>query len=161
MLMSEIAAVMTEKFSIIKPENRGVYESNLESLQKDLKVVDTEYTEQLSQCDLDEVITSHDAFGYIARSYGFEIHTISGLSTQDTPSVVTLTKLKEEADEGISTILLEENNIRDYGETLARETGLKTESINSIVSSIPSNTDYLDLMRSNLSAFKTALNCNE
>jgi zinc transport system substrate-binding protein len=160
-LMSEIAATMTEKFSIIKPLEKEVYKNNLIALQKDLKAIDIEYTDQLSQCSLDEVITSHDAFGYIARSYGFEIHTISGLSTQDTPSVVTLAKLKKEAAEGISTILLEENSIRDYGETLARETGLKTASINPIVSSIPMGKDYLDLMRSNLLTFKTALNCNE
>ena len=160
-LMSQVAANIATRLSTIDPNNASVYSANLALLQQDLAALDSEYTDALSTCQLDEIITSHDAFGYVARSYGFDIHTIGGLSTQDTPSAVTLARLKDEAAEGISTILLEENSITAYGEILARETGLQTLSINPIVITIPAGQDYLSIMRSNLETFKIGLSCNE
>ena len=145
----------------LDPNNEDYYMDNLDRLQQDLTSLDTSYREGLSQCEINEVITSHDAFGYLGRRYGFEIHAIGGLSTQDTPSAVTLAQLKEEAEEGITTILLEENSIAAYGEALAEETGLETASISPIVYNIPQGQDYLDMMRSNLRAFRSALACNE
>lgn len=39
------------------------------------------------------LITSHDAFGYLARDYGFEVHAISGLSTEGEPNARHLAAL--------------------------------------------------------------------
>jgi ABC-type Zn uptake system ZnuABC Zn-binding protein ZnuA len=75
--------------------------------------------------------------------------------------MTTLAELRAEAAEGIGAILLEENSITAYGETLARETGLQTLSLNPIAHIIPANETYLTLMRKNLDSFATALVCNE
>ena len=160
-LVSLVAESIAQELIAIDSANRSTYEQNLASLQEKLSVLDSEYTQVLSKCSLGEVITSHDAFGYVARRYDFEVHAIAGLSTQDKPSAVTLGQLREEAAEGIGAILLEDNNITAYGETLASETGLQTLSINPIVYSIPQGQDYFDIMRSNLNSFQTALQCNE
>lgn len=159
-LMSQISETITNEIIAIDPENRSLYEQNLANLQEQFSVLDNEYAKALNQCELNEVITAHDAFGYVARRYGFEIHTIAGLSTQDQPSVVTLAELREEAQEGIGAILLEDNNIKVYGETLASETGLQTMVVNPVVYNIPEGSNYFDIMRSNLDSFKTALQCN-
>lgn len=160
-LFSEMVKHVAEKIATLDPSNATVYLENAAALQAELAVLDVEYASRLSNCELDEVITSHDAFGYVADQYNFEVHSIAGLSTQDTPSVTTLAALREEAEEGIGAILLEENSITAYGETLARETGLQTLSLNPIAFSIPTNETYLTVMQKNLDSFVIALACNE
>lgn len=160
-LMSEMVEYLATEIALLDPANSEIYLANAATLQDELSTLHTEYESRLASCTLDEVITSHDAFGYVGDRYGFKIHTIAGLSTQDTPSATAMAKLKEEAQEGIGAILLEENSITAYGETLARETSLQTLSINPIAHSIPEGADYFSLMSDNLNTFATALNCNE
>jgi zinc transport system substrate-binding protein len=160
-LFSEVVANLTDEVALLDPSNATVYRANAAALQLELATLDTEYKNNLAACELDEVITSHDAFGYLAERYEFEIHAIAGLSTQDTPSAITLAGLREEAEEGIGAILLEQNSITAYGETLARETGLETLSINPISYIVPAGENYLTLMQSNLNTFAIALKCNE
>lgn len=160
-LFSQSVEHIAHEVATIDPANADVYRANAKTLLDELTILDTEYKTRLASCELDEVITTHDAFSYVAERYNFETHSIAGLSTQDTPSVTTLAELKEEAEEGIGAILLEENSVTAYGETLARETGLQTLSINPIAYIIPAGEDYLSIMRSNLDTFATALKCNE
>ncbi|MCA9358100.1 zinc ABC transporter substrate-binding protein [Candidatus Kaiserbacteria bacterium] len=160
-LFSQTVTYLTERISVIDPGNAATYQENAAILQSELAALNNEYENRLADCALTEVITSHDAFGYLAERYHFEVHSIAGLSTQDTPSVTTMAELKEEAAEGIDAILLEENSVAAYGETLARETGLQTLTINPIAYIVPTGHNYLTLMRSNLTAFATALQCHD
>lgn len=159
-LFSEMVGYMATEMATIDPANAATYRTNASALQAELVTLDTEYKNRLTNCELDEVITTHEALGYLAHRYNFEVHSIAGLSTEDTPSATTLAELKEEAKEGIGAILLEENSIAAYGETLARETGLQTLNVNPIEYVVPSGQDYFTLMRSNLDTFATALKCN-
>lgn len=157
---SETVAHLTDAIITLDPENASTYEANAAALQSELTALHTEYETRLSACAVDEVITSHEAFGYVAERYGFTIHAIAGISTQDRPSAQTLAELKAEAEAGVNAILLEESSVTAYGETLANETGLQTLSVNPIAYVIPAGADYLTLMRDNLSSFETALACN-
>ncbi len=160
-LFSETVEHLTEEIVQLDPDNAATYRSNAEQLMSELMSLNTDYSNRLANCQLDEVIISHDAFGYVADRYEFTVHTITGLSTQDTPSATTLAELRAEAEEGIGAILLEQNSVTAYGETLARETGLQTLSISPIAYNVPSGEDYLSLMQANLDTFATALRCNE
>lgn len=160
-LFSEMVDYIAEEVIALDPENTEVYQKNVVTLQSELAELHTEYESKLAKCALSEVITSHDAFGYVGDRYSFSVHSITGLSTQDMPSITTLAMLKEEAEEGIGAILLEENSVTAYGETLARETGLQTLSLNPIAYIIPEGEDYLTLMQKNLDTFAIALQCNE
>jgi len=159
-LFSQTVEHLTESLVALDPENAEVYASNATTLQAELAELNTQYATTLSNCILEETITSHDAFGYLAERYNFTIHTIAGISTQDTPSIQTLAELREEAEEGVGAILLEENAVAAYTETLASETGLQTLPINPIAYVIPEEENYLSLMQANLSSFNTALDCN-
>lgn len=160
-LFSETVTHLATEIATLDPAGAATYQENASALQSELAALDTAYQAKLANCELAEVITSHDAFSYVAERYNFEVHAIAGLSTQDTPSATTLAALKVEAAEGIGAILLEENSIAAYGETLARETGLQTLSINPIAYLIPTGENYLTLMRRNLDTFAAALLCNE
>lgn len=160
-LFSETVEDLTTAIIAVNPKNAEVYKANATKLQTELSNLNNRYKNRLAGCKLDEVITSHNAFSYVAKRYHFSVHSIAGISTQDTPSATTLATLRKEATEGIGAILLEENSITAYGETLARETGLQTLSLNPIAYAIPANEDYLTLMQKNLDAFAFALKCDE
>jgi len=90
------------------------------------------------------------------------MHTIAGISSQDEPSAQILAELKKEAEEGITHILIEENNVRRFADTLARETGLATLPTNPLGrGTLDPQKDFFDIMQENLQSFKTALNCQQ
>lgn len=159
-LFSQTVGELVEALSTLDPDNASLYEERGNALQAALTELDQVYENRLATCTYDEVITSHDAFSYLGARYGFTIHTIAGLSTQDQPSAQTLAKLREEAEEGVGAILLEQNSITAYGETLAAETGLRMLSINPVAYDIPAGEDYLSIMEQNLNTLADALQCS-
>ena len=140
--------------------NKDIYEANAKALNDRLAQLDKAYQSGLTKCKNEKMIISHDAYGYLAHRYGFEFHSIAGLSPKDEASAKILAELKQKAQEGISHILVEENAVRRFADTLARETGLGTLPVNPLGrGTLDSRKDYFDIMQENLSSFKTALNC--
>lgn len=160
-LYSETVAQLADALATLDPEFAAVYAANAATLQAELTELDTAYQTRLSNCQYEEAIISHDAFGYLAARYDLILHPIAGLSTQDTPSARTLANLREEAADGVGAILLEESSITAYGDTLARETGLSTLSINPVAFTVPEGSDYFTLMNDNLDTLVTAFACHE
>ncbi len=72
------------------------------------------------------LVTSHDALGYFARDYGFEIHPVAGVSTADQPSSKKVRELIARIrEEGVKAIFAENiENPKVLGE-ITRETGAK------------------------------------
>ena len=155
-MVSEILAGLIS----VDPMNTETYTTNAQTLTDRFVMLDKAFQTGLAQCANDELIISHDAYGYLARRYGFEAHTITGLSPQDEPSAKILAELKDEAEEGITHILIEENNVQAFAETLVRETGLATLPANPLGrGTLDPSKDFFDVMETNLDNFKTALNC--
>lgn len=160
-LFSETVAYLAAMISTLDPEFAAEYEANSVALQAELATLDSRFTSSLTGCRYEEAIVSHDFLGYVGDRYSLAFHTIAGLSNQDMPSAVTLATLREEAAEGVGAILLEESAISAYGETLARETGLTTLSINPIAFAVPTGENYLTLQQQNLVTLVEAFGCNE
>lgn len=145
----------------IDGENKSSYQANAQALKNRFTALDSAYKTGLANCANDKLIISHDAYGYIASRYNFEFYSITGFSPQDEPSAKILAELKEKADQGITHILIEENNIRGFADTLARETGLATGSANPLGrGTLDAGKDFFAVMQDNLASFKMALNCS-
>lgn len=155
-MVDEILAAVIK----INADNQALFTQNANQLKQQFATLDQAFAGTLNNCENREVIVSHDAFGYLAHRYNFKTHAIAGLSTQDEPSAKTLAKLKAEAEAGITHILVEENNVRQFADTLARETNLQVLPLNPLgQGTLDSNLDFFDVMQQNLNSFKTALNC--
>lgn len=155
-IVQDILAVLIAR----DPEGKDVYETNAQTLIGRLDELDQKYANTLNSCSVNEAITSHDAFEYIACRYGFTLHPIAGLSTQDEPSAAKLAELREEAEEGVTHILVEENSSQRFADVLARETGLVTRVLNPLGKGTgDANKDYFVIMEENLYTFKEALGC--
>lgn len=157
-LAQHIVRSISNKLIEIDKKNRATYKANAQKLVQKLKRLDAQYTAHLKHCTADAIVT-HNAFGYLAKRYGFRLHPIVGLSSTDEPSAKIIASLKEKAKkEGITYILTEENQIRKYAETIAAETGLHMMPINPIANK-KAGKDYFDMAKDNLASLATALQC--
>ena len=134
-------------------------------LEQRLRDLDGEYRAGLAHCQRREIVTSHEAFGYLAERYGLEQVAITGLSPE---SEAEPRKLQEVVDlvreRGVTTIYFETLVSPRIAETVARETGAKTAVLDPIEGLTEDEAargdDYFTLMRQNLSSLETGLGCS-
>ena len=155
-MVDRITSAMVE----MDGENKAVFERNAKDLKSEFAQLDEFFKSNLQNCERREVIISHDAFGYLARRYNFETHSIAGLSPHDEPSAKTLAALKNKAEKGQTHLLVEENSVKKFSETLAAETRLEMLPINPLESgSLEGEKDFFAISRQNAQSLKTALGC--
>jgi zinc transport system substrate-binding protein len=129
-----------------------------------LQTLDGEYRRGLSDCARRDVVTSHEAFGYLAERYGLRQIAITGLSPEAEPEPA---RLQEVVDlvrrRGVTTIYFETLVSPRIAETVARETGAATAVLNPIEGLTEAESahgdDYFSLMRKNLDALRAGLGC--
>ena len=159
-LAQEMTNIILDSLVAVDPANKKTYRANAKKLKAQFSALDKEFKDGLKNCGLNEVIISHDAFGYLTHRYDFEAHPIAGLSPRDEPSAQILAQLKEKATEGITHILVEDHTVKSFAETLAAETGLKMLPINPLEkASLEAEKNYFDIARENLQSFAAALQC--
>lgn len=129
-----------------------------------LDALDTEMADGLAACAGRLLVTTHEAFGYLARAYGLEQMAISGISPSDEPSAKTLTELADLVrDQGVTTVFAEEGLPADLARTLADETGAGSATLHTIESPaadlLAAGDDYFSLMRANLATLRAGLGC--
>lgn len=160
-LMADAAAAVAETMSEVDPENADGYEDNLAALREDLDALDQEYQDGLASCELDTVVVSHDAFGYLER-YGLHFEAIAGLSPDAEPSPRHLAALADLIrKENVTTVFSETLVSPEMAKTLAAEVGMETAVLDPIegLSDQTADEDYLSLMRSNLEVLREANRC--
>lgn len=159
--MAEVAAEVHTALSEMDPAHRDDYQANFETLREDLERLDEEYRAGLTDCRLDTVVVSHDAFGYLEK-YGLHFEPIAGLSPDAEPSPAHLTELADMIRrEGVTTVFSETLASPAMAETLAKEVGLQTAVLDPVegLSDATADEDYLSLMRANLEALRAANGC--
>ncbi len=79
----------------LRPSAAAVFERNAHSYRQRLIALKHWATREIATLPPDrrQLVTSHDAFGYFARDFGFELHAISGLSTDSEPNAKHLAEL--------------------------------------------------------------------
>lgn len=145
------------------PAHAADYEANAKAYIAKLQQLDADYRAALGQAKQKTFVTQHAAFGYLAREYGLTQLAISGLSPEQEPTPAQMASVvKEVKSLGISTIFFEELVDPKVAETIASETGAKTDVLNPIEGLTKydkaQGLDYIGLMKRNLAALEKALN---
>ncbi|MUN63100.1 zinc ABC transporter substrate-binding protein [Kocuria sediminis] len=158
-----LAAVATEvshELAEVDPDNAATYESNAEQLTTELTALDEEFTEGLATCERDTIVVAHEAYGYLADKYGLEQVGIAGLDPETEPSPARLAEIGEIVEaEGVTTVFSESLVNPKVAETLAAEHGVETAVLDPVEAQADENADYQQVMRNNLEALRTALDC--
>lgn len=143
------------------PDNKEIYQQNGNRLVNDLKELDNKFSTELSSCKKDTILVNHNAFSYLAKDYGFETISISGLEPEIEPTPKQLTELIEEAREhDLKYIFYEELVDPRIANTIAREVGAQTLELNPLEGTNNPLDTYISLMEENLENLKIALECN-
>src|SRR4029077_9102627 len=93
--------------------------------------LDLRYRHGLTDCDRRVFVTSHEAFGHLARRYGLRQEGVAGLSPDAEPDAKRLGQLADLVRRlGVPVVFTEELVSPRIADTLAREAGVKTETLN-------------------------------
>lgn len=139
-------------------------DDNAERLIARLDALDAEFRSGLANCERHEIVTSHEAFGYMAPRYRLEQVSISGISPEAEPTPGDLQNAADAVRRtGATTVFTETLASPKLAETVARETGAKTAVLNPLegltAEQQSAGEDYFVLMRENLAALREALGC--
>jgi zinc transport system substrate-binding protein len=146
------------------PHDAATFEANARTFHAELDRLDAEYRVGLAGCARRVIITSHAAFGYLAARYGLTQEPIAGLSPDAEPTPRRLAQLAALVKrDGMTTIFTEELVSPRVADTLAREVGVTTATLNPLEGltkeEVSSGQDYASVMRSNLKTLEVALGC--
>lgn len=156
---AQISDALAERLAALRPDRADAFRSRADDLREDLEALDAELAAGLRTCARKEVVTSHNAFGYLTSRYGLEQVAVTGLTPEDEPTPRRLAEVAQLARQrGVTTIFFEELVSPRTAEQLAREVGAKA-TVLSPLESPPETGDYLAAMRANLATLRTALGC--
>lgn len=160
----EEATAVRDAFMQTDPIHTTQYKLNATGLLGDLIALDKEYSDGLANCKIRKIITSHDAFRYMAKEYNFESLPIAGFSPEAEPSPKRLAELADLAKKNnIKHIFFETLVSPKLSETLAQEVGAESLLLNPIegltAAEEAKSEDYLILMQKNLKNLRTAMQC--
>lgn len=163
-IMSQQADIILASLIKIDSRHTEEYNKNWNKLKNDLAELDREYQSGLANCELREIVTSHDAFGYLASRYNFSVFHILGISPEDDPSPKKIAEIADLArSKNIKYIFFETIASPKLSQTIANEIGASTLVLDPIEGlleqDLKNNQDYISIMKNNLTNLKTAMVC--
>jgi zinc transport system substrate-binding protein len=129
-----------------------------------LRRLDGDYRHGLAHCARRELVTSHAAFGYLARRYRLRQVPITGLAPESEPTAQDLARVVEVVRRTKATTIFSETLLSPrLADTVAREVGARTAVLDPVEGLTPSEQargdTYFTVMRRNLAALRKALAC--
>jgi zinc transport system substrate-binding protein len=159
-LMRAIAREIAVALRRLEPRAADVIDANADRYDAELSALADRFRSGLASCERHEIVTSHDAFGYLARRFGLRQHAISGLSPESEPDPAKLAELADLVRrDGLTTIFTEELVSPRVAESLAREAGVRTAVLDPIEGIAHAGDDYVRVMERNLATLREALAC--
>ena len=147
------------------PKGRAVYARNADTFVAGLDALNDRYAQGLATCARKVIVTGHEAFGYLARRYGLRQEGVAGLSPDAEPDAQRLGQLADLVKrQGVTTVFTEELVSPRIADTLAREAGVKTDTLNPLEgltdTEVARGAGYVTVMDQNLHKLERALGCS-
>lgn len=161
--MAAMAQTISTALSAEKPELAATFAANTTKLVADLSTLNSSYKTGLAKCARTEFITSHAAFGYLARDYGLAQIPIAGLDPTQEPTAARIAEVQQLATQYHVTTIFFETLVSDtVAKSIAGDLGLKAAVLDPIegITSTSAGTNYLEVMASNLTALREANQCS-
>jgi zinc transport system substrate-binding protein len=161
--LADVGDALAERLAEADPDGAETYEQNAADLRAELEELDGEMESGLSDCAVDTLVTSHDAFGYLGERYGFEVVGVAGISPSEEPSPDQLAEIADlVTDRGITTVYTETLVDPAIAETVADEAGAQTAVLDPIegLTDESAGEDYVAIMRANLDTLREGQSCS-
>lgn len=157
---AQMADIITSKIKEVFPTIN--IEESAENLKKELATLDQEFTSGLSQCETRKFVTSHAAFGYLARDYNLDQIAVAGISPEEEPAPKVIAEVIDVVKrEKIIALFSEPLVSPKLINTIATETGAKTYLLHPLESLTGEETalGYVWVMRQNLWFLREGMGC--
>lgn len=152
----DVAAQLGE----LDPDHADEFEANARTFAQAMTDLDDEYAAGLATCESRTIVTTHEAFSYLADRYDLEQVGISGIDPEGEPSPARLAEVGDVVrDEGVTTIFFETLASPKVAETLADELGVQTAVLDPLEGLTDDTQDYVSVAKTNLETLRTALSC--
>lgn len=156
--------LIRDAFAKADPANAAAYANNAALYLARLQTLDEEYRTGLASCRIKDIVTSHAAFGYLAKQYGLTQISIAGLSPDAEPSAQQMADIAQLAKkDNVKYIFFESLVSPKLSQTIATAVGAQTIAFNPLEGltdgQIASGETYLTVMRDNLDKLRLALDC--
>jgi zinc transport system substrate-binding protein len=134
------AKTIAEALIALYPENKALYEKNLQAFIAELEALDQEISSTLQNLNNRTILVSHPAYAYFARDYNLRQLSIEFEGRDPTPQ--QLTRLIQEARQaGAKTIFIQPQYNNKGAKLIANQLGAR------IVELDPYSERYEDVMR--------------
>jgi zinc transport system substrate-binding protein len=163
--MATIVRTVQRELTKVDPKGRAVYARNAQRVLGELTDLDARYRDGFAHCQRSVIVTAHEAFGHLAKRYGLRQEGVAGLSPDAEPDAQRLGRLADLVKRlGITTVFTEELVSPRIADTLAREAGVTTQTLNPLEGltdrELKRGDDYLSVMDQNLAKLRAALGCD-
>lgn len=159
------AAVVTavaERLAQADPGHAEDYRRRAQEYGAQLAALDQDFRTGLANCATKDLVTSHTAFGYLAKAYGLNQVGIAGVSPEQEPDPASMARVAQTVRSAkASTVYSETLVSRALAEAVAKEAGAKVAVLDPIegLTAESAGQDYLSIMRSNLATLRAGQNC--
>lgn len=156
--------IIRDTLAGLDPIHRDLFFERAERFTREINLLDIRFQNELSSCEVRDVVVSHDAFGYLASRYKFFLTPIAGISPDEEPAPKDLARIvKIVREKGVKYIFSETVASPKFSEAMAREIGgsiLVLDPLEGLIpSDVQSGEDYISKMEMNLTNLKIAMSC--
>lgn len=155
--MASLTTEFAEQLTDISPENAAEIQANAEALQAELEQLDANFAAGLAEMQGATMVVTHEAFGYLTDAYQLQQLGIRGVNPEEEPSTAHLLEVADQAAAvGATTLFYDQAEDSSIANTYADLLNLQLAAINTLEVQ-PESSDYLSVMRENLSALQEHL----
>ncbi len=159
-LLATYANAVGDEFAALDPAYADDYRANAATLVDDLTSLDRAYASGLASCERTTILTSHEAFGYLAARYGLTQVGLSGIDPEAEPSPARIREVRAIAEStGATTVYVEALVDPRVVDAFAHDAHLTVATLDPVESLVSPGDDYLTIMGRNLTALETGLGC--
>lgn len=158
-LMVAMTEAVATALARVDPRNGEAYRDNARELVTRIQDLDDDFQTGLSRCARREIVTGHEAFGYLADRFNLGQVGIAGIDPAQPPPAPRIEEVAQQVREsGVATIFYERLLPEGPAEEVAGAAGAVTALLDPLESA-PRSGDYLTVMQQNLRALRSALEC--
>lgn len=159
-LMRRIVRAVGDALSAVDPKGREDHDRRTAEIEKELTKLDDEYRSQLAKCRLRTIVTTHEAFGYLAARYGLTQLALTGVTPEAEPSAEQIQRVRELGrQKKVAAVFFEATEEgRRIGDSVSFDAGVPALPLHTLEAD-PLPEDYLSQMRKNLARLAEGLHC--
>ncbi len=156
-----VADDVADQLAAIDPDHADQYAAGAATFTQAMADLDQRYADGLATCESRTIVTTHEAFSYLAERYDLTQVGIAGIDPEGEPSPARLAEVGDLIqDQGVRTIFFETLASPKVATTLADELGVQTAVLDPLEGLTDDTQDYVSIADANLEALRTALSCS-